>query len=318
MWGMRRKWRLVNSREKGELMKSEWKAIVAGLLLAGIAIAQETAASKNDAPARSASEVHSQKMTAHQAAGSKVETKNGAAKGERQGPITFNSAKEKVSYALGVELAAGLKYQRMDVDLPLIIRGMRDAFANEDTKLAMPPKEIADTLKQYGEDRKRGLEHAMQMVSEKNKKAGEDFVAQNAKKDGVVTLPSGLQYKVLKEGDGNKPVLADSIVCNYRGTLVDGTEFDSSYKQNKPVTFPLKSVIKGWREAIQLMPVGSKWQLVVPPQLGYGERGAGGIIGPNTTLVFEVELVSIGDKVAGAAQAQEQTQPKAVADAGAR
>jgi FKBP-type peptidyl-prolyl cis-trans isomerase len=258
-------------------------------------------------------------MTAHQAAGNKAETKKGATtattKEEQQGPITFNSAKEKVSYALGVELAAGLKYQRMDVDLPLIIRGMRDAFADEDTKLAMPPKEIADTLKQYGEDRKRGLEHAMQMVSEKNKKAGEDFVAQNAKKDGVVTLPSGLQYKVLKEGDGKKPALADSVVCNYRGTLVDGTEFDSSYKQNKLATFPVKSVIKGWREAIQLMPVGSKWQLVVPPQLGYGERGAGGLIGPNTTLVFEVELISIGDTAAAATQTPEPAEKKAVADA---
>jgi FKBP-type peptidyl-prolyl cis-trans isomerase len=259
-------------------------------------------------------------VAAHQAAGSKAETKKGATtKNEQQGPIKFNSAKEKVSYALGVELAAGFKYQRMDVDLPLIIRGMRDAFANDDTELAMPPKEIADTLKQYGEDRKRGLEHAMQMVSDKNKKAGEDFVAQNAKKDGVVTLPSGLQYKVLQEGDGKKPTLEDNVVCQYRGTLVDGTEFDSSYKQNKPATFPVKSVIKGWREAIQLMPVGSKWQLVVPPQLGYGERGAGGAIGPNTTLVFEVELISIGDRAAGAAaQAQEQTAQKAVAAADAK
>jgi FKBP-type peptidyl-prolyl cis-trans isomerase FklB len=301
-------------------MNREWKVIVGGFLLAGIAIAQERPAAKSDSTAQKASEAHTQKAAAHRVAGNKAETKKGATtKNEQQGPITFNSAKEKVSYALGVELAAGFKYQRMDVDLPLIIRGMRDAFANEDTKLAMPPKEIADTLKQYGEDRKRGLEHAMQMVSDKNKRAGEDFVAQNAKKDGVVTLPSGLQYKVLKEGDGKKPTLSDSVVCNYRGTLVDGTEFDSSYKQNKPATFPVKNVIKGWREAIQLMPVGSKWQLVVPPQLGYGERGAGGAIGPNSTLVFEVELISIGDSAAGsAATTPEQTEQKAVADAEAK
>jgi len=300
-------------------MNREWKLILGGLLLAGIAIAQETPSSKSDSIAENVSKSHSQKVVAHQGAGSKAEKKNSATpKNEPQGAIQFDSAKERVSYALGVELAAGFKYQRMDVDLSLIIRGMRDAFADDNTKLAMAPKEIADTLKQYGEDRKRGLEHAMQMLAEKNKKAGEQFVAQNAKKEGVVTLPSGLQYKVLKEGDGKKPTLSDSVVCNYRGTLVDGTEFDSSYKQNKPATFPLKSVIKGWREAMQLMPVGSKWQLVVPPQLGYGQRGAGGMIGPNSTLVFEVELMSIGDPAATATSATEQPEMKAVADADAK
>jgi FKBP-type peptidyl-prolyl cis-trans isomerase len=296
-------------------MNREWKVIVTGLLLAAIAVAQETPASQSDSTAHSVPEAHGQKVAAHQAAGSKAETKKRAAtKDQEQGPIKFNSAKEKVSYALGVELAAGFKYQRMDVDLPLIIRGMRDAFANEDTKLAMPPKEIAATLKQYGEDRKRGLEHAMQMVSDKNKKAGEDFVAQNAKKDGVVTLPSGLQYKVLKEGDGKKPTIEDSVVCQYRGTLVDGTEFDSSYKQDKPVTLPIKAVIKGWREALQLMPVGSKWQLAVPPQLGYGERGSGGRIGPNATLVFEMELISIGDAAGASVQAPAEAEKKAIAE----
>jgi FKBP-type peptidyl-prolyl cis-trans isomerase FklB len=294
--------------------------IIAGLLLTGIAIAQQTPSEKPESVATSAAAAQSQNSPAKKASAKAAKTQKGAKAGDQQPPIKFNSAKEKVSYALGVELAAGFKYQRMDIDLPLIIRGMRDAFANDDTELAMPPKEIADTLKQYGEDRKRGLEHAMQMVSDKNKKAGEDFVAQNAKKDGVVTLPSGLQYKVLKEGDGRKPTLDDNVVCNYRGTLVDGTEFDSSYKQDKPVTLPVKAVIKGWREALQLMPVGSKWQLVVPPQLGYGERGAGGRIGPNSTLVFEMELISIGDKAAaaGAPQAPEQTEQKAVADAVAK
>lgn len=296
-------------------MTREWEVIGTGLLLAAIAVAQETAVSKSHATAHRVSEADSQKVAAYQAAGSKGETKKHAAtRDQEQGPIKFNSAKEKVSYALGVELAAGFKYQRMDVDLPLIIRGMRDAFGDEDTKLAMPPKEIADTLKQYGEDRRRGLEHAMQMVSDKNKKAGEDFVAQNARKDGVVTLPSGLQYKVLREGEGKKPTLEDSVVCQYRGTLVDGTEFDSSYKQNKPATFPVKSVIKGWREAMQLMPVGSKWQLVVPPQLGYGERGAAGAIGPNTTLVFEVELISIGEAAAAGTSPAKQAEEKAVAN----
>ena len=297
-------------------MNKGTKTIVAGLLLTAIAIVQETPSARAQSIAPNAFATQSQKSSAQKTAKA-AKTQKRATTGDQQTPIKFNSAKEKVSYALGVELAAGFKYQRMDVDLPLIIRGMRDAFANDDTELAMPPKEIADTLKQYGEDRKRGLEHAMQMVSDKNKKAGEDFVAQNAKKDGVVSLPSGLQYRVLKEGDGKTPTLDDKVVCNYRGTLVDGTEFDSSYKQDKPVTLPVKAVIKGWREALQLMPVGSKWQLVVPPQLGYGQRGAGGRIGPNTTLVFEMELISIGDSAAASAQAAQPSEKRAAAEADA-
>jgi len=129
-----------------------------------------------------------------------------------------------------------------------------------------------------------------------NKKEGEDFLAANKSKEGVVTLPSGLQYKVLKEGTGPKPSPADSVVCNYRGTLINGTEFDSSYKRGQPATFPVNGVIKGWTEALQLMPVGSKWQLFIPPDLAYGQRGAGADIGPNATLIFEVELLSIQGK----------------------
>jgi FKBP-type peptidyl-prolyl cis-trans isomerase len=296
-------------------MNKGTKTIIAGLLLTGIAIAQEIPSAKAQPVAPNASPVQSQNSPAKKGSAKAAKTQTGATTSDQQPSITFNSAKEKVSYALGVELAAGFKYQRMDVDLPLIIRGMRDAFANDDTELAMPPKEIADTLKQYGEDRRRGLEHAMQMVSDKNKKAGEDFVAQNAKKDGVVTLPSGLQYKVLKEGEGKKPTLDDKVVCNYRGALVDGTEFDSS--KDTPVTLPVKGVIKGWREALQLMPVGSKWQLVVPPQLGYGQRGAGARIGPNTTLVFEMELISIGDTAGASVQAAQTTGKRASAEADA-
>jgi FKBP-type peptidyl-prolyl cis-trans isomerase FklB len=131
---------------------------------------------------------------------------------------------------------------------------------------------------------------------EPNKKAGDAFLAANKTKEGVVTLPSGLQYKILKEGTGPKPTPADSVVCNYRGTLIDGKEFDSSYKRGQPATFPVGQVIKGWTEALQLMPVGSKWQLFVPPDLAYGDRGAGPDIGPGATLIFEVELISIKGK----------------------
>ncbi len=136
----------------------------------------------------------------------------------------------------------------------------------------------------------------MQEAGAANKTEGEAFLAANKSKDGVVTLPSGLQYKILTAGTGPKPTASDSVVCNYRGTLINGTEFDSSYKRGQPATFGVGQVIKGWTEALQLMPVGSKWQLFIPSSLAYGERGAGAEIGPNATLIFEVELLSIQDK----------------------
>ncbi len=140
----------------------------------------------------------------------------------------------------------------------------------------------------------------MKQAAETNKKEGEAFLAANKTKPGVVTTPSGLQYKILKEGTGPKPTAADKVVCNYKGTLINGTEFDSSYKRGQPATFPVGQVIKGWTEALQLMPVGSKWQLFIPADLAYGERGAGNDIGPDSTLIFEVELLSIEGKEAPA------------------
>ena len=134
------------------------------------------------------------------------------------------------------------------------------------------------------------------VVAEKNKAEGQAFLEKNKTAEGVVILPSGLQYKILKAGEGKKPGLDDTVVCHYRGTLINGTEFDSSMKRKEPASFPVKGVIKGWTEALQLMPVGSKWQLFVPSNLAYGERGAGGAIGPNATLIFEVELLSIQGK----------------------
>jgi FKBP-type peptidyl-prolyl cis-trans isomerase len=134
-------------------------------------------------------------------------------------------------------------------------------------------------------------------ASEANQKEGDAFLAANKDKEGVVTLPSGLQYKILKQGDGPKPTAADSVVCNYRGTFINGAEFDSSYKRGQPLTFPVRGVIKGWTEALQLMPVGSKWQLFIPSNLAYGPRGAGGVIPPSATLIFDVELISIQGNV---------------------
>src|SRR5882757_9558373 len=215
---------------------------------------------------------------------------------QSQAPVIFQSAKDKLSYAVGVEWAAGLKWRHTDVDSELVVRGFRDALANDDTKLQMTPKDLAATLKTYEADRKQGLAHAAQILSVKNAQAGAEFVSKNARKNDVVTLPSGLQYRVLKQGAGRKPTLEDIVECHYRGTFVDGTEFDSSYARKAPQSFPVKGAIKGWREALQLMPVGSQWQLVVPPQLAYGERGAGDTIGPNATIIFDVELISVKEK----------------------
>lgn len=133
----------------------------------------------------------------------------------------------------------------------------------------------------------------MKNLAEKNTKEGEAFLEANKKKSGVITLPSGLQYKILKEGNGAKPTATQTVKCHYRGTLIDGKEFDSSYKRGEPTEFPVGGVIKGWTEALQLMPVGSKWELYIPSTLAYGERGAGQTIGPNAVLIFEIELLSI-------------------------
>jgi FKBP-type peptidyl-prolyl cis-trans isomerase FklB len=150
-------------------------------------------------------------------------------------------------------------------------------------------------MKLQGDLRQRQMAK-MQQAAETNKKEGEAFLSANKTKPGVVALPSGLQYRVLKEGSGPKPTASDSVVCNYRGVLLDKTEFDSSYKRGQPATFQVGQVIKGWTEALQLMPVGSKWQLFIPSELAYGQRGAGNDIGPNATLIFEVELLSIAGK----------------------
>ncbi len=272
------------------------KVILVTALLMSIAIAQETLTTKAQPAAQDASAAKSQPTVTSQDAEKTSPAPEPTANTSPQVPAAvFHNAKERLSYALGVDLAAQLRRQKIDVDAELVVKGLQDAFANDETKLLIPLKEVAATVKQFQAQRKRGLEHAIEMLSAKNKKASAEFVAQNAKKQGVVTLPSGLQYKIVKQGDGKKPTLDDSVQCHYRGTLLDGTEFDSSYKRSEPPTFPLKQSIKGWQEALQLMPVGSKWQLFVPPQLGYGERVMGGI-GPNATLIFEVELLSIVEK----------------------
>jgi len=193
-----------------------------------------------------------------------------------------------------MSLGSTLRQQSVEVDLSILMTGVKDSLAGSKTLLTEDEERTVLTALK-AEVRKK-QEEKMAQAGEANTKEGQAFLAANKSKDGVVTLPSGLQYKILQAGTGPKPTTTDSVVCNYRGTLINGTEFDSSYKRGQPATFPVSGVIKGWTEALQLMPAGSKWQLFVPAELAYGARGAGPGIGPNSTLVFEVELISIQGK----------------------
>ena len=206
--------------------------------------------------------------------------------------------KDKESYAIGMNVGknVGNNIHRdgLDVDINILLRGMKDTLSNGKTAMTDDEAKTAITNLQT-RVRKEQAEKA-QLAGEANKKAGDAFLAENKTKDGVVTLPSGLQYKILTVGTGPKPTATDTVVCNYKGTLLDNTEFDSSYSRKQPLTIPVGGVIKGWTEALEMMPVGSKWQLFIPSDLAYGAQ-AKGPIGPNSTLIFEVELLSIQPKV---------------------
>jgi FKBP-type peptidyl-prolyl cis-trans isomerase FklB len=191
----------------------------------------------------------------------------------------------KISYALGMNLAQNLKASGIEtIEYSEFTKGLEAAFEGKETQ--MSADEANQTLQQFfGELQAKQAEAAIQ--------AGKDFLAENAKKEGVVTLESALQYEVMTEGNGDKPAATDQVECHYHGTLIDGTVFDSSVQRGEPATFPVNGVIQGGVEALQLMPVGSKWRLFIPSDLAYGERGAGQHIGPHTTLIFEVELLAI-------------------------
>ncbi len=260
-----------------KLFTTSINLLAAGMLLLGNAHAQQTPAAKpQPAPA-----AKSQNAPATKTPG-KAATEQPAA------PLT--TLKDRFSYALGMNLGTNLHLQSVEVNPDMLAQGMKDALAGGATRLTTEEAQAALTEVQTD------LHKKQQAKTEANKTEGEAFLAANKAKEGVVTLPSGLQYKILQAGTGPKPAASDSVVCNYRGTLIDGTEFDSSYKRGQPTTFPVSGVIKGWTEALQLMPVGSKWQLFVPSDLAYGARGAGANIGPNSTLIFEVELLSIQAK----------------------
>ena len=204
--------------------------------------------------------------------------------------------KKKVSYGIGVDIGRNFKRLGLDLDLDVLTKGLKDA--NAGNKLDMSEDELRAVMSAYKTEMMQKQAEAIKSIGETNKKAGEAFLAENAKKEGVVTLPSGLQYKIVKKGEGKMPTETDTVECNYRGTLIDGTEFDSSYKRNEPATFPLQNVMPGWAEGVSLMKVGSKWQLFIPSKLAYGEEGAGDVIGPNATLIFEVELLDAKDVAA--------------------
>jgi len=265
--------------------------LAASMMLLGNAQAQQTPAAKTEqAPAAKAQPAAPAKPKA-------PATKAGAAKtaaAKSAATTALKTPKDKFSYALGMNLGASLHKQSVDVDPSIVAQGLRAALAGGKTLLTQEEAQAA--LMEVQNELRKKQQEKMQVAGEANRKEGEAFLASNKAKEGVVTLPSGLEYKILKEGNGPKPTASDSVVCNYRGTLINGTEFDSSYKSGQPATFPVNGVIKGWTEALQLMPVGSKWQLFVPSSLAYAERGAGGDIGPNATLIFEVELLSIQEK----------------------
>ncbi|MBI3610708.1 MAG: FKBP-type peptidyl-prolyl cis-trans isomerase [Nitrospirae bacterium] len=203
----------------------------------------------------------------------------------------LKSEKDKISYSIGMDIGTNMKRQGIEIEPELLARGLKDAVSGG--KALLTEDEVRDVLMAFQKEMRTKAEARANQQGEKNKTEGEAFLAQNKKKEGVVTLPSGLQYKVIKEGAGKMPKATDTVTTHYRGTLIDGTEFDSSYKRGQPASFPVNGVIAGWTEALQLMKVGSKWQLFIPSNLAYGARGGGPTIGPNAALIFEVELLSI-------------------------
>jgi FKBP-type peptidyl-prolyl cis-trans isomerase FklB len=212
----------------------------------------------------------------------------------QQAPETLKleSDTQKASYSIGMSIATDLKRQGLDLDSKALVQGLQDSLGGGKTLLS--ESDASAAMASLRQRMVQERQEKSRVEGEKNKKEGEAFLAQNKTKDGVVTLPSGLQYKVLKDGTGKTPSATSLVVTNYRGTLIDGTEFDSSYSRGQPATFPCNRVIKGWTEALQLMKEGAKWQLFIPSELAYGANAPpGGKIGPNAVLVFEIELLEV-------------------------
>jgi FKBP-type peptidyl-prolyl cis-trans isomerase FklB len=206
----------------------------------------------------------------------------------------MKTLKEKVSYGIGLSIGKDFKRQDIDVDLDLLKRGIEDGLAGATPLLSSD--QLKETMQAFQKEMRAKHQARNKALGEKNQKEGEAFLAANAKKEGVKTLPGGLQYKIIKKGTGKTPTVNDSVTVNYRGTLLDGTVFDSTYKRGAPATFQVNRVIPGWTEALQHMKEGAKWKLFIPPNLAYGARGAGSAIGPNAVLIFDVELIKVSSK----------------------
>jgi len=265
--------------------------LAAGMMCLGQAPAQQTPAATTPSTSSQAS-----------APATKTAGTTGAAKKpgttattpKTAAPLTLKTDMQKQSYAMGMNLGMGLHKQGLTLDPALVARGMKDSMTGGKTVLT--DDEARTAIQQLQNDVRLKMEAKSKEEGAAHRKEGEAFLAQNKTKEGVVVLPSGLQYKILTQGNGPKPTASDTVSCNYRGTLIDGKEFDSSYKRGAPASFPISGVIKGWTEALQMMPVGSKWQLFIPSDLAYGDSPRpGGDIGPGDTLIFEVELLSIGE-----------------------
>ena len=203
----------------------------------------------------------------------------------------LKTLQDSVSYSIGMDIGRNLKGQMIDVNPDALAQALKDL--NGDSKPMLTDAQARSAMMAFQTQMMATHAEKMKTAGEKNKKDGEVFLAENKKKEGVVTLPSGLQYKVLTMGNGKKPRATDKVTLNYRGVLIDGTEFDNSYKRGEPAVFPVNGIIKGLSEALQLMPVGSKWQIVIPADIAYGEQGAGAQIAPNAVLIFEIELLGI-------------------------
>jgi FKBP-type peptidyl-prolyl cis-trans isomerase FklB len=208
----------------------------------------------------------------------------------------LKTEKDKLSYAIGMNIGNNLKRQSLELNPEIVSQGIWDSLT--DGKTLMTEQEYRDTMTAFEHEMKQKQVSQIKELSEKNKQQGEAFLAENRKKDSVITLPSGLQYKVIKKGAGKTPKATDTVTVHYLGSLINGTEFDSSYRRGQPASFKVNGVIRGWTEALQLMQEGAKWQLFIPSDLAYGERAAGRDIGPYSTLIFEVELISIEDQAA--------------------
>ncbi len=215
-------------------------------------------------------------------------------KTEQASTAKLDTLEAKASYGFGIDFSKRLKQQGITLETEALIEGIRDGSSDAQPKIN--EQDMTQARNDFLQKLRTDMAAKQSAMAEKNLAAGKAFLAENAKKEGVVTTASGLQYQIITPGTGAKPTIDDTVVTDYRGTVIDGREFDSSYARGTPATFPLKGVIKGWTEALQLMKVGAKWKLFIPPELAYGATQRSEVIEPNSTLIFDIELRKIESK----------------------